>query len=74
MCDGRNHPLIDIYHSEESYGEREVVRWCPDCGGIVVDVDVDGRAAHLPGGIMKMRFPTQDKVLRRMLKKNEQST
>jgi len=57
MCDGKNHPLIDIYNSGESYGVTEVVRWCPDCGGIVVDADVDGRIAHLPGGIMKMRFP-----------------
>lgn len=32
----------------------EVVRWCRNCGGIVVDVDVDGRTQ--PGGAMSMQF------------------
>ncbi len=58
MCDGKNHPLIDIYESSEYYGASEVVRWCPDCGAIVIDIDVDGRVAHRPGGVMKMRFPS----------------
>ncbi|KKL18491.1 hypothetical protein LCGC14_2474980 [marine sediment metagenome] len=57
MCDGKNHPLIDIYESLEYYGASEVVRWCPDCGAIVIDVDVDNRIRHGPGRVMKMKFP-----------------
>ncbi|KKM86045.1 hypothetical protein LCGC14_1283090, partial [marine sediment metagenome] len=52
-----NHPLINIYESSEYYGASEVVRWCPDCGAIVIDVDVDNRIRHGPGRVMKMRFP-----------------
>lgn len=33
----------------------EVVRWCRDCGAVVIDVDYDGRTS--PGAIMPMRFP-----------------
>lgn len=36
---------------------EEIVRWCPNCGAIVVDADVDGRTS--PGRISKMRFPKQ---------------
>ncbi len=36
-------------------GAKGVVRWCCDCGAVVVDVDVDGRT-H-PGGDAAMRFP-----------------
>jgi hypothetical protein len=55
-CKKGNHPLIDIY---EDYcgGDMysNVVRWCPECGAIVIDVDSDGRT-H-PGQIMKMKIP-----------------
>ncbi|KKK57157.1 hypothetical protein LCGC14_3057340, partial [marine sediment metagenome] len=37
-------------------GEERAIRWCSDCGGVVVDLDVDGRAVG-PGDVMKMRFP-----------------
>lgn len=43
--DGRNSPL----------GEYEVVRWCPNCGAVVIDVEVDGRV--YPGRVSGMRFP-----------------
>ncbi len=55
MCDGRNHPLEVIYEHEQG-DESHVVRWCPDCGSIVVDFEMDGRVA--PGGMMPLRSPT----------------
>lgn len=36
-------------------GEDIVVRWCPNCGAVVIDFEVDERVS--PGGVMKMRFP-----------------
>lgn len=36
--------------------EENVVRWCVDCGAIVIDVDYDGRTNR--GQYMKMKFPT----------------
>lgn len=49
-----NHNLIVIYESGSS-DESDVVRWCVDCGAIVVDKDYDGRTR--PGAIMKMKLP-----------------
>jgi hypothetical protein len=49
--------LETIYSDPRSYGETNVVRWCSDCGAVVVDLDYDGRTK--PGGIMKMRFVTK---------------
>jgi len=54
MCDGTNHDLKVIY-SNSGYDSAHVVRWCVDCGAVVVDLEFDGRTR--PGGIMKMRFP-----------------
>jgi hypothetical protein len=52
--------LEEIYRSEEkSYGICEVVRWCRNCGAVVVDVDYDGR--FRPGEIMPMQFPEMSK-------------
>jgi len=33
---------------------ESVVRWCPECGVVVVDREVDGR---LMGSVVKMKFP-----------------
>jgi hypothetical protein len=56
MCDGRNHNLIMIFKGTPAFDEDPypVVRWCEDCGAIVVDREVDGRLA---GRIEEMRFP-----------------
>jgi valyl-tRNA synthetase len=56
MCDGYNHPLIEIQRKSDHYGIESVVRWCPDCGAIVVDGEMDGRVQA--GQVMKMKFPT----------------
>lgn len=54
-CDGQRHNLEIIFvHRQNELGEA-VVRWCSDCGCIVVDEDFDGRTS--PGGYVKMRFP-----------------
>jgi valyl-tRNA synthetase len=55
MCDLVNHPLVELYRSSNSYDVDAVVRWCPDCGAVVVDEEYDGRV--LAGSIMKMAFP-----------------
>ena len=41
MCDLKNHNLIEIYRHRFWGPEDHVVRWCRDCGAVVVDVDVD---------------------------------
>ncbi|MBI4158528.1 MAG: hypothetical protein HY505_02845 [Candidatus Yanofskybacteria bacterium] len=38
-----------------------VVRWCPLCGSVVIDVETDGRIQ--PGRVMKIRSP---EIARRM--------
>jgi hypothetical protein len=53
-CRGGNHSLkmISAYGPDQY---RTVVRWCEECGGVVVDVDCDGRI--YPGNILSMQFP-----------------
>jgi len=54
MCDFRNHNLIEIYRKNGSeFSEDIIVRWCVDCGGVVVDEEIDGR---LYNHYMKMKF------------------
>jgi len=57
MCNGRDHNLKAIFGSG-SRDERAVVRWCLDCGSVVVDLDVDGRTS--PGYYKKMLTPRYD--------------
>jgi valyl-tRNA synthetase len=57
MCDGKNHHLKEIFRAPESpYDTEYVVRWCSECGAIVVDIDIDNRTS--PGAGRKMEFPT----------------
>jgi len=56
-CKKGNHSLIDIYTNGYVDHERIVVRWCTNCGAVVVDMDYDGRTQ--PGAIVKMKFPKQ---------------
>lgn len=46
--------LTEVYRVSLNDQEDEVVKWCPVCGAVVVDLEVDGRA--YPGRIGKMRF------------------
>lgn len=51
------HDLQDISRrgTGEGPGITEVVRWCCNCGAVVVDIDVDGRTD--PGRALPMQFP-----------------
>ena len=53
MCDLRNHPLVEIFRAGPDDGIQSVVRWCPDCGAVVVDGEIDGRVAA--GRVMPMQ-------------------
>ena len=53
-CKEGLHQLVEVYRADNGF-EDEVVRWCPSCGAIVVDVDVDNRV--YAGCVMKMRLP-----------------
>ena len=54
MCDLKNHNLEVIYVADGGWNEEHVVRWCRDCGAVVVDSESDNR---LFGYVVKMRFP-----------------
>jgi hypothetical protein len=56
-CKKGNHKLVVIDGYSVGYGAENVIRWCVECGSVVVDVDVDNRHRHLPGGVMKMITP-----------------
>ena len=58
MCNKKEHNLQKLYSAPEGTpGVDEVVRWCRDCGAVVIDVDVDGRPQ--PGRVMDMKFPSE---------------
>ena len=47
------HPLKTIYTDSDGFVDI-VIRWCPECGAIVIDNDVDGRV--YPGKVMPMKL------------------
>lgn len=73
MAEGNGRPtghrLIDILASGPEM-ERTVVRWCADCGAVVVDIDSDGRTQ--PGAQMSMRFPLM--TINASLRRHKEST
>lgn len=42
-CKKGLHPFKVISSSMVGFNEAKVVRWCPECGAIVVDMDSDNR-------------------------------
>jgi hypothetical protein len=56
-CDGVHHNLLAIFIHYKAASEA-VVRWCVDCGAVVIDEDSDNRTS--PGRYMSMRFPTMN--------------
>lgn len=47
--------LKQIFVASEGGDSEAVVRWCENCGAVVVDRDFDGRTNA--GAIMPMQFP-----------------
>lgn len=60
QCKAGKHELEVIYEGHADALHVEVVRWCINCGSVVVDIDFDNRTN--PGQIMKMRIPKIMKV------------
>ena len=57
MCDNVKHNLEEIFRTcSDSADVDIVVRWCKDCGAVVVDREMDGTT--YAGDIVKMKFPT----------------
>ncbi len=54
-CDGKKHRLIEVTCFSQGHDGLAVVRWCKDCGAIVVDHDCDNRT--MPGYYVEMKFP-----------------
>ena len=53
-CKDGKHDLIVIYSAGDGM-ESNVVRWCRECGSVVVDVDSDGQT--YPGLHTPMQTP-----------------
>lgn len=53
-CRAGQHPFIAISRTQDGTGYK-VVRWCPECGAIVVDADYDGRTNA--GYYRKLQYP-----------------
>ena len=49
-----SHPWESIYRTGGAF-DTHVVRWCPLCGSVVIDVETDNRVQ--PGRVMKIRSP-----------------
>lgn len=61
MCDLKKHNLTIIYSNDKGMCS-EVVRWCKDCGAVVVDIDSDGRV--FAGRLLPMQFPENIKEVK----------
>ena len=51
--------MVEIYRVGSDHDVEDVVKWCTNCGAVVIDGEYDNRTA--PGKVMKMRFPTREK-------------
>ena len=54
-CQKGLHPFKIITSHSLSFDREEVVRWCPKCGAVVVDMDYDNRTS--PGYYREIDFP-----------------
>jgi len=55
-CKSGKHPLIRILTTQPHWDDScEVVRWCPVCGAVTVDMECDSRT--YPGRVLEMRLP-----------------
>ena len=67
-CKDGKHSLIVIYSVDAGWNEEHIVRWCENCGSIVVDRESDNRNF---GRVMKMRFPAIIYRLNELVKENK---
>lgn len=54
-CRNGLHPFIRILSVTVGINEEKIVRWCPECGAIVVDHDIDDRT--IPGYYKQLTYP-----------------
>lgn len=54
-CKEGLHPFKVITSNSCGYDTEEVVRWCPKCGAVVVDMDFDNRTN--PGYYKRIEYP-----------------
>ena len=54
-ADPGNHQWEVIYRTGGAFDTDHVVRWCPLCGSVVIDVETDNRVQ--PWRVMKIRSP-----------------
>lgn len=55
LCKKNKHPFMEISRVIIGFDEEKVVRWCPVCGGIVVDLERDNRL--YPGYYKEFEIP-----------------
>lgn len=55
LCKKGLHPFKIISKQKIDIDEYKIVRWCPECGSIVVDLDIDNRT--YPGYYQKIIYP-----------------
>ena len=53
-CNDSNHNLEVIYCEDLPFDNQYVVRWCSNCGAVVIDLDNNNRT--YPGVFMRMKF------------------
>lgn len=57
----KNHKFEIISANNIGFDQVEVVRWCSNCGGVVVDLDIDKQTN--PGYYMKFKLPAIGKKI-----------
>jgi hypothetical protein len=59
-CKEGKHPLREVSRTSDGFVDR-VVRWCPKCGAIVIDMESDGRT--YPGRYLAMQLSDAGKKI-----------
>lgn len=67
-CLNNKHNLVEVYVDGYEEEPHNVVKWCTECGAVVVDTEYDGRV--VPGDVMEMRIPETFKKVWKYHKEN----
>lgn len=54
-CRSGTHPWRELSRTNQGYDVERVVRWCPTCGSVVIDAEIDNRTD--PGHYLKLTAP-----------------